>query len=101
MPEIKFEITEKLGVLSENEKGWKKELNIVSWSEAEPKYDLRTWNDTHERMGKGITITKATFMWLFLYYKQIMSLIFSYFALPMPGTFFISSKELKFPFSFL
>lgn len=58
MPEIKFEIVEKLGVLSENEKGWKKELNIVSWSEGEPKYDIRMWNDTHERMGKGITITK-------------------------------------------
>lgn len=58
MPEIKFEITEHFGVLSENEKGWKKELNLVSWSEAEPKYDIRMWNETHERMGKGITITK-------------------------------------------
>ena len=55
---FKFEVTEELGVLSENEKGWKKELNLVSWSEGEPKYDIRSWNSTHERMGEGITLTK-------------------------------------------
>ena len=27
--ELKFEITEELGILSENEKGWRKELNLV------------------------------------------------------------------------
>ena len=34
--ELKFEITEELGILSENEKGWRKELNLVSWNEREP-----------------------------------------------------------------
>ncbi len=58
MSEIKFEIVEQLGVISENDKGWKKELNLVSWNEREPKYDLRDWNDTHEKMGKGITLSK-------------------------------------------
>ena len=47
--ELKFEITEELGILSENEKGWRKELNLVSWNEREP---------SHERMSKGITLTK-------------------------------------------
>jgi len=41
MAELKFEITERIGVLSENAKGWTKELNKVSWNEREPKYDLR------------------------------------------------------------
>ncbi|MDO5125173.1 MAG: PC4/YdbC family ssDNA-binding protein [Ruminococcus sp.] len=57
MAELKFEITESLGVLSENAKGWTKELNMVSWNEREPKYDLREWNPDHTRMGKGITLT--------------------------------------------
>lgn len=57
MAELKFEITERIGVLSENTKGWTKELNKVSWNEREPKYDLREWNPDHSRMGKGITLT--------------------------------------------
>lgn len=58
MAELKFEIIEKLGVLSESEKGWKKELNLVKWSDYAPKYDLRDWSDDHTRMGKGLTLTK-------------------------------------------
>lgn len=57
MAELKFEITERIGVLSENAKGWTKELNKVSWNEREPKYDLREWNPDHSRVGKGITLT--------------------------------------------
>lgn len=57
MAELKFEITERIGVLSENAKGWTKELNKVSWNEREPKYDMREWNPDHSRMGKGITLT--------------------------------------------
>lgn len=57
MAELKFEITERIGILSENAKGWTKELNKVSWNEREPKYDLREWNPDHSRMGKGITLT--------------------------------------------
>lgn len=53
-----YEIVEKFGVLSETEKGWKKELNLVSWSERDPKYDLRDWSEDNEKMGKGITLTK-------------------------------------------
>ena len=55
MAELKYEIVEKLGVLGESGNGWTKELNMVSWNDREPVYDLRTWNASHERMGKGIT----------------------------------------------
>ena len=58
MSEIKYEIIEELGVLSESDKGWKKELNLISWNDREPKYDLRDWSENHEKMGKGITLTK-------------------------------------------
>ncbi len=57
MAELKFEITKSLGVLSENPKGWTKELNLVSWNDREPKYDLREWSPEHDRMGKGITLS--------------------------------------------
>jgi hypothetical protein len=56
MAEIKFEITKHIGVLSEGAKGWRKELNLVSWNEREPKYDIRDWAPEHEKMGKGVTL---------------------------------------------
>lgn len=56
--EIKFEIINALGVVSAGTKGWKKELNRISWNGAEPKYDIRDWNETHDKMGKGITLTE-------------------------------------------
>ncbi len=57
MADIKFEIKEKIGVLSESAKGWTKELNLVSWNGREAKYDLREWNPNHEKMGKGVTLS--------------------------------------------
>ena len=58
MAELKYEITEKLGELGETGNGWKKELNMVSWNEREPVFDIRTCNEGHDRMGKGITFTR-------------------------------------------
>ena len=55
--EIKFEIVEEIGVLSENAKSWKKELNKISWNGSAPKYDIRDWAPEHEKMGKGVTLT--------------------------------------------
>lgn len=57
MAEIKFEIKETVGTLSQSPKGWTKELNLISWNGKEPKYDLRDWAPEHEKMGKGITLT--------------------------------------------
>lgn len=58
MAGIKYEIEENLGSVSENNKGWTKELNLISWNERPPKYDLRDWAPEHEKMGKGVTLTK-------------------------------------------
>ncbi len=57
MSDIKYEISKELGVLSENAKGWNKELNLVSWNERDPKYDIRDWSEGHEKLGKGVTLT--------------------------------------------
>jgi hypothetical protein len=54
---------------------WTKELNLVSWNERDPKYDIRdvdlsrrrkaaswkvrceAWSPDHEKMGKGVTLS--------------------------------------------
>ncbi|SOB99249.1 hypothetical protein SAMN05880501_102173 [Ureibacillus xyleni] len=58
MAEIKFEITKQIAVFSETSKGWTKELNLISWNGREPKYDIRDWAPNHEKMGKGVTLSK-------------------------------------------
>lgn len=57
MANIKFEIYKYLGAVSEVNNGWTKELNYISWNDREPVYDLRSWNEDHTKMGKGVTIT--------------------------------------------
>ena len=57
MAELKYEIVENLGSLGENARAWSKELNLISWNEKEPKYDIRDWAPDHSRMGKGVTLT--------------------------------------------
>ena len=58
MADIKYEIKETVGVIAESAKGWKKELNLISWNGKEAKYDLREWAPEHEKMGKGVTLTR-------------------------------------------
>lgn len=58
MADIKYKIVEQIGVISESAKGWTKELNRISWNGGEPKYDIRDWAPEHEKMGKGVTLTK-------------------------------------------
>lgn len=58
MAELKYEIKENIGVVSESSKAWTKELNLISWNGRTPKYDLRDWAPDHEKMGKGVTLTK-------------------------------------------
>ncbi|MEN4013977.1 MAG: YdbC family protein [Bellilinea sp.] len=58
MADIKFEIIKKIGVLSKSGKGWAKELNLISWNDREPKYDIREWSPDGQTMGKGVTLSK-------------------------------------------
>lgn len=58
MNQINYEIKEHIGIISENKNGWTKELNFVSWNDNDPKYDIRDWNPTHDKMSRGITLTE-------------------------------------------
>ena len=55
--DLKFEIVQHFGVLKERKNGWKKELNKVSWNGAEPKWDIREWNEEHDKTSKGTTLS--------------------------------------------
>jgi hypothetical protein len=58
MADIKFEIVKKIGMLSQSSRGWAKELNLISWNDREPKYDIRDWAPDGKTMGKGVTLTQ-------------------------------------------
>lgn len=55
---IACEFAKEIAVLSKNEKGYTKEINLISWNGAEPKYDIRNWHPGREKSGKGITLTE-------------------------------------------
>jgi len=59
MADIKFEVVKHIGVLSEGSKGWQKELNLISWNDRDPKYDIREWAPERTKMGKGVTLSDA------------------------------------------
>lgn len=59
MKEIQSQIVKEISVLSKSESGYTKEINLVSWNGAEPKYDIRSWSPNREKCGKGITLTET------------------------------------------
>ena len=59
--EVKLEIIENKSehnVSDKREEKWTKEVNLVAWNGGKPKIDIRDWNASHERMGRGITLTE-------------------------------------------
>ena len=58
MDDITYEIVMQIGVVSQSGSGWTKELNLISWNGRPPKYDLRDWSPGHEKMGRGVTLSR-------------------------------------------
>ena len=56
MSNLSVEVKRQIGVIGDLDKAWKKELNIVSWNNNPAKYDIRNWDESHEKMGRGITL---------------------------------------------
>lgn len=54
--EISFDIVEHIGVITTYSTGWNKEINLVSWNGAGPKYDIREWSPDHAHMSRGVTL---------------------------------------------
>ena len=58
VPNMQIEENMALAARRGKKRGWKKELNLVKWGDNNPKYDIRDWDEKHEKMGKGVTFTK-------------------------------------------
>ena len=56
MPEITYDIEERIAVLSTNARGWERQLNLISWNGNPAKYDIRDWSPDGSRMSKGISL---------------------------------------------
>ena len=52
-----MEVIKKIALISGSETGYRKELNIMSWNEREPKYDLRNWSPEGIPL-RGVTLTE-------------------------------------------
>lgn len=56
--EIPFEIERHFGVIGEPTKGWRKEVNLVSWNNRPAKIDIRDWDESYTHMSRGVTLTR-------------------------------------------
>ena len=52
-----MEVIKKIALISGSEKGFRQELNLVSWNGKDPKYDLRSWSPEGIAL-KGLTLTE-------------------------------------------
>ena len=57
MSDIVYVIKKQIGVIETYPTGWRKELNLISWNDSTPKYDLRDWAPDHHHMSRGVTLT--------------------------------------------
>ena len=53
---VRFDLMERIGVLSRKDNGWTREVNIVSWNDGPGKVDIREWDPDHKRMTRGVTL---------------------------------------------
>lgn len=56
MSQFRYEIVRNYGVLSVSESGWTKELNLVSFNDQLPKYDIREWSPDRSKMSRGAAV---------------------------------------------
>ena len=70
MAEFKYEINQKIAVLSESG-DYTCEANVISYGEnGRPKLDIRKWNRAENKMQKGITLNKQEALALFEALKE-------------------------------
>ena len=70
MAEFKYEINQKIAVLSESG-DYTCEANVISYGEnGRPKLDIRKWNRAEDKMQKGITLNKEEAKSLFEALKE-------------------------------
>ena len=73
MADIKYEIEKSFGSIKTGD--WTLEVNLVSWNGRPAKYEIRKWDENHEKMGKGVTLTKEEIVELFNKSGEILGAI--------------------------
>lgn len=68
--EYSLKIVEHIGVISQTVTGWNKELNIINWG-GKDKYDIRDWDENHERLSRGVTLTADEMRQLITLLKKV------------------------------
>jgi len=58
MSDIRYDIIQQFGVLSTSPSAWSKQLNLISWNDGGPKFDIRDWSGDGMKMGKGVMLTQ-------------------------------------------
>ena len=67
---FKYKLIKKVGVISRNQAGWTKEVNIVSYNDKKSVIDIRIWSPNN-KMSRGITIDKKDLKTLIKLLKKV------------------------------
>lgn len=67
---FKYKLIKKVGVISRNQAGWTKEVNIVSYNDKKSVIDIRIWSPNN-KMSRGITIDKKDLKTLINLLKKV------------------------------
>jgi len=70
MKDIEYNIEEHIATISSNNSGWSLEINRVSWDDKPAKIDIRSWNENHTKMGKGLRLSDEEYQKLQEYFRR-------------------------------
>ena len=63
--DLNFVVLKDFGPLEADRKGWPKHLKLISWNGSPPVFDIRPWDLTHTKCGKGLTLNEDEFFLLY------------------------------------
>ena len=75
MSDISCDIKDTIVSIPSDTDGWNVEINLISWNNRDPKYDIRKWNEDHSKSGKGLTLSEDEIVILFQNYREILEKI--------------------------
>ena len=70
MANVKYKIHQNLLMLPALDSKLHIEINLISWYDKEPAFDIRKWSDDHEKMSKGITLNEKEYKALMAKFKE-------------------------------
>lgn len=68
---IEKEIVENIACIEDKGNGWQKRLTLIRWNNGPLKYDIRDWDNSMEKCGKGVTLTREELENLYIELQKI------------------------------